>query len=399
MSPEELRSLAEEAAAGFGLNLAGDGAAGFGLNLVGDGAAGFGLNLADAGLACSDSWPAGGPVRIPAPGKPGSADTGATAKVVALMRCADGTRYVLKCYPADGTQAIIIRERQCAFAECLSRNKIPTPAHLRAAGAYVLPLHGAGGQWHVCAEEFIPGAGIRLTSSAVCAWGRLMAELHLVSEREGARIGMPSRWYNASRKNEIIRFDRFSQCRTYLCAQKEAGADPVSGECIRLYEQLYGCGSRLMEEANVLLRVLPACAVQGDLTCGNLFWTQDALGVLDFDEAGDCVPVSDLALQSVYLADLLTADGAEAEMEMLPLSGFGQTWKERTGQILEAYCACRPLTEPERRLYGILNTLARTFYFKRMDALKRALSRNEPDWHMTRGLLYAMLSEIEGKVR
>ncbi len=100
--------------------------------------------------------------------------------------------------------------------------------------------------------------------------------------------------------------------------------------------------------------MLPSLAVQGDLSMTNIFFSGSEIGVLDFDQSGDCCLVSDLILQSATWIELMRQK-------------YDMAYSDALNIVLNSYRSRRNFNNIEEHLSQMLIKMTQAFNYKRVN--------------------------------
>lgn len=271
-------------------------------------------------------------------------------KYIARVVLQNRDSYILKLYPSQTNSEQILYERRCLFAECLLSNKILTTRPQKNNQSYTRQFQYAGQQWIALIEEDF-GVDLVYISLDDPKWVQLLAKTHAVSKHTCFRIGQSSSWYNIFSKNEIVRYDKFALIALELADTKYKNqANYILSE-----------GGALVKKALTSLSKFDEYATQGDFSPFNLFWHDNNLVIMDYDEAGDCALLSDLVLQCYYHAKGILHINSKEELD----SYMMLSEKE--------YTSIMPLCAEEEELYWDLYQLAQIFDYREMQLLSSSI--------------------------
>lgn len=266
-------------------------------------------------------------------------------KLVLTATSTNGNEYIFKFYSIPSIDdSIQVWNRQIAFAEKLRANGIKTPQYYQTNNKYTVVFEITNQIWCATAESYVAVDNIEITPTVMGKLAQLLAQMHLISERNGITIGISARWYNAASKNEIIRFDKFIQNRPLQCHPR----------LIRLYDKICEQGNELDFNIKRCLPMLPSLAVQGDLSMTNIFFSGSEIGVLDFDQSGDCCLVSDLILQSATWIELIRQK-------------YDMAYSDALNIVLNSYRSRRNFNNIEEHLSQMLIKMTQAFNYKRVN--------------------------------
>ena len=266
-------------------------------------------------------------------------------KLVLTVTSTNGNECIFKFYSIPSIDnSIQVWNRQIAFAEKLRTSGIKTPQYYQTNNKYAVAFEITNRTWCATAESYVAVDDIEITPTVLGKLAQLLAQMHLVSESNGITIGIPARWYNAASKNEIIRFDKFLRNRPPQCQPR----------LIRLYDKICEQGTELNHNIKRCLPMLPSLAVQGDLSMTNVFFSGSEIGVLDFDQSGDCCFVSDLILQSVTWIELMRQN-------------YDMAYSDALNIVLNGYRSKRNFNNIEEKLSQMLIKMTQAFNYKRVN--------------------------------
>lgn len=257
---------------------------------------------------------------------------------------------------------------QIEFAERLREQGINTPKYSRLGSSYVFLFQLNEITWGVVIETPVDGHSFCFSDRTVNQITELLAICHAISEDRGFQLPYQSEWYNFETKNEIMRYDKF------LSIPFEALPKDLGVTASRIVNE----GRILLNSANSTAENVIHAAVHGDFSEGNLLIGQGGLGLIDFDQAGNCCLISDLVLHAVHWSESINSNESEIEQTVF--------------SCIKTYCSIRRITGLEERLIFQLYILSRAFYFKRVDKLL-SLIKDGDNQHLQE--TNTVLAEIE----
>jgi len=217
----------------------------------------------------------------------------------------DEVRLILRADLEDGGCVVVrllretdfspeVVEAQAVFSEALRSYGVETPRSYQAQGRYTLPWTAPDGRViTVTVQDFAPGE-IKLADEALMERiGRLHGHCHNLAEKHDLHIPLGT-LFGCMEDNEL--FDIHLPERL-LSLVSEADKPRLA----RLTESLQRHLDTLAPLANA-----PRYAVQGDMSCNNLYLTSDnRLGLFDYNHAGDACLLVDAVAQAHFLSRLM----------------------------------------------------------------------------------------------
>lgn len=251
---------------------------------------------------------------------------------------------ILKFKNEKGVTAALI-ESQTAFSEHLAENGIPTARFYRSGERYVLSEHLHGYDVLITLENFCPGEITCVTPDLAGKTGRMLAMTHDIAEREDCHVDCPVLFDFFSR-NDLFSYEKFEELSSAF-----TGEDAV--RCERIREKY-----RRHLEALALLKERPRYAVQGDISCCNLFLAENGeTGLFDFNRCGDNILFCDAVMQGVFESRLMDYDHE--------LTGSEQA--EMLSRFLQGYGSVRPFSLEERSLLPHMTAVINAFWLGDLD--------------------------------
>ena len=251
-------------------------------------------------------------------------------------------------------------ECQSVFSEHLRMNGIRTPEKYTANGRYCILIETAGGPLCALAEDYCGKEITEISEPLAYRIGALLAQIHVISLREGFSIGCGT-LFGAAVKNDVNAFSRFCS----LCEDTRLDTDAVS-RIKALYQ-------KKMNYLREVWNKLPRAATQGDISINNLVDLGDSLAVFDYNNAGDEVLVSDMVLEG-----LLTA----YEMD-LPVNTREEVPQRLFMAFWEGYRSKRQLTEEEEETAWVIYVLYDSLWFTKIvyneNSLEKMLEAGDAD--------------------
>lgn len=301
---------------------------------------------------------------------------GWNVKIVLSVLLESRKRVVIKIVNIKGDNLLEDREKiekQSTFSEFMRQNGIMTPKCYTVNGKYCneyvynnLPCNVTVEDW--CGEEIT-----EINTEISYKIGELMARMHLLSLNNNCEIGCGT-LFSAAYSNDVDAYEDF--CR--ICENEHLDQAVV--------EQIKKHRNEKLEAIRSVWGKLPKATVQGDISINNLVYGENELTVIDYNNAGDEVLISDLVLEG-----LLTA----YEME-LP-EGIDQSIREQFfPALLKGYLSFRELSEEEADAAWIVYTLYHSLWFTRIvyneDSLEKLVKKE--DYVSANRLLNQMLADM-----
>lgn len=252
----------------------------------------------------------------------------------------------------DGVPSVVVRlkneddvtieiiESQSQFADELKKHGIITPLQYKANGRFANEYSIGGYSVIVTVEQFEENEIKTVGTTAAKKTGELMAKTHNIAERNDLHVKNRV-LFNPFEKNDLFAFDDFMSMENALHGEDKALFDRITDK-YNLYMEILAP-----------LREYPKYAVQGDMSCCNLFFTAEGeLGVFDFNRCGDNILFCDAVMQALFVARLMDyPDNKESDFENKVLTAF---W--------EGYCSVRDFSNEERRWYPYLYAIIDAFW-------------------------------------
>ena len=299
-------------------------------------------------------------------------------KLIFRITLKDGKMLVIKILREDEDDDLITEmkkvENQSIFSEQMRNCGIQTPARHQVNGKYCtkfvyheLPCVVTVEDW--CGEEIT-----EITTDIAYQIGELMARMHTISLENKCEIGHGT-LFSAAYWNDVDCFPEFCEIT------KDEKLDQA------VVEQIKALRDQKLESIRAVWETLPKAAVQGDLSINNLVHGEDGLIVLDYNNAGDEVLISDLVMEG-----LLTA----YEME-LP-DGTPASYREQIfPALLKGYLSVRPLNGAEKTTAWEVYTLYHGLWFTRIVYNDTSLGSlvKKGDYDEANCLLKQMLTDMK----
>ena len=225
-------------------------------------------------------------------------------------------------YPAS------VMEAQAAFSETLRRCGVPTARHYAAGERFVTLWHIGGREIQVTVEDFVQGQLQIINVDTARQIGRMHARAHEIARREGCHVDYPV-LFDALGENDLFSFALLEEMLPGMNASQRGKAQELLMLC------------RAHQAALSPLAAFPRCATQGDLSDCNLYRTADGeIGMFDFNNCGDAVPLVDAVMQGIFVSRLM--DYGQEPTEEFSL--------ELLRAFLAGYESIRPMTAEERNM-------------------------------------------------
>lgn len=230
-------------------------------------------------------------------------------------------------------------ERQCVFSETLRENGLTVPRRYMCGGRFCMEYRLDGVPCDVTVETWLENTRPRFRPEMFGPLGRLIGQIHSISERERCSIGFSVVFDEV--ENGAMDFGRL-----FSGADISTLPKPELERLQRLHDE------KKTAVASVWPK-LPKSAVQGDIySCNNLAWQLDGTpGFYDFNIAADEVLLGDMLhawFRTVYDVTY------ESERQSWDLS---RCWE----QYRNGYTAARPFTAREgqalRQVYALLGAI------------------------------------------
>lgn len=252
----------------------------------------------------------------------------------------------------DGAPSVVVRlkneddvtleiiESQSRFADELKKHGIITPLQYKANGKFANEYVIGGYNVIVTVEQFEENE-IKIVDTTVAKkTGELMAKTHDIAERNNLHVKNRV-LFNPFEKNDLFAFDDFMSLENALYGEDKALFDRIAEKYNSYMEIL------------APLKKYPKYAVQGDMSCCNLFLSaKGQIGVFDFNRCGDNILFCDAVMQALFVAKLMDyPESKEDDFENKILSAF---W--------EGYCLVRDFSNEERQWYPYLCAIINAFW-------------------------------------
>lgn len=256
-------------------------------------------------------------------------------------------------YPAS------VMEAQAAFSETLRRHGVPTARHYAAGERFVTLWNIMGREIQVTVEDFVKGQLQIINVETARQIGRMHARAHEISLRAGCHVDYPV-LFDALGENDLFSFAMLEE-------QLPGMPDPLRGKAENVLALCHDHQAALSP-----LAAYPRCATQGDLSDCNLYRTSDGeIGMFDFNNCGDAVPLVDAIMQGIFVSRLMDYGQEPTEAFSLGL----------LRAYLEGYESIRPLTAQEKELARHMDALCAALWRFDLvfgdDSLKNLLARGD----------------------
>ena len=256
-------------------------------------------------------------------------------------------------YPAS------VMEAQAAFSEMLRRHGVPTARHYAAGKRFVTLWNIMGREIQVTVEDFVKGQLQIINVETARQIGRMHARAHEISLREDCHVDYPV-LFDALGENDLFSFAMLEEQLTGM-------PDPLRGKAEDVLALCHDHQAALSP-----LAAYPRCATQGDLSDCNLYRTSDGeIGMFDFNNCGDAVPLVDAIMQGIFVSRLMDYGQEPTEVFSLGL----------LRAYLEGYESIRPLTAQEKELARHMDALCAALWRFDLvfgdDSLKNLLVRGD----------------------
>lgn len=262
---------------------------------------------------------------------------GKSARIIVKCAFDDREPVVLKFRNEEDVTARLIEE-QTEFSQELMRGGVPTARFYTCAGKYVSEYAVCGYDLLVTCERFCGGQVRAVTPDIAFKTGAMLAKSHNISEERDCHVDCPV-LFDPLGENDLFSFAEFKKFTTYFPEENELWARTE-----RVYAAYMGELSRMKSRKRY--------AVQGDVSCENLFVEGGGVGVFDFNRCGDNVLFFDAAMQAVYESILMDyPEELTEEYSRAILTEF-----------LRGYNLVRPFTQEECALFGKLSAVCRAFW-------------------------------------
>ena len=256
-------------------------------------------------------------------------------------------------YPAS------VMEAQAAFSETLRRHGIPTARHYAAGESFVTLWHIGKREIQVTVEDFVKGQLQIIDMATARQIGRMHARAHEISLRENCHVDYPV-LFDALGENDLFSFSMLEELLPGMPAELRGKAEDVLALC-------HGHHTALAP-----LAAYPRCAAQGDLSDCNLYRTAEGeIGMFDFNNCGDAVPLVDAVMQGIFVSRLMDYGREPTEAFSLGL----------LRAFLAGYESIRLMTAEERNMAWHMDALCGALW--RFDllfadnSLKNLLARDD----------------------
>ena len=262
---------------------------------------------------------------------------GKSARIILKCSFNDRDPVILKFKNEEDVTAQLIEE-QTAFSQELMHGGVPTASFYLCGGKYVSEYAICGYDLLVTCEQFRGGQVRAVTPDIAFKTGKMLALSHNVSEERVCHVDSPV-LFDPLDENDLFSFGEFKKFTEYFPEENELWARAES-----VYTAYMGELSRLKSRKRY--------AVQGDISCENLFAEGGAVGVFDFNRCGDNVLFFDAAMQTIYESRLMDyPEELTEEYSSIILTEF-----------LRGYNLVRSFTQEECALFGKLSAVCRAFW-------------------------------------
>ncbi len=240
--------------------------------------------------------------------------------------------------------------KQTLFSETLRGFGIPTSKKYLSDEGFVKQILVEGQLLSVIVEDYV-GASIKeLSQDLLYEIGALLGQMHQVSKRNNLTLGTTGYVFNLLGKNDVVRMDKL------LELSKQFG---VAEDEVKQIEVLY---KKDIDKISYGLRSLHKYAVQGDINCSNLSYSNQQLSIFDYNIACD----EYLVIQTILEGLLLTY-----EEEYFDHS----TYAERFQTFLDGYNSKRAFSDLEKQLYPIIYRVAHLLWFTKIHLKENSIER------------------------
>ena len=211
----------------------------------------------------------------------------------------------------------------------------------------------------VTVEDFVKGQLQIINVETARQIGRMHARAHEISLRAGCHVDYPV-LFDALGENDLFSFAMLEE-------QLPGMPDPLRGKAENVLALCHDHQAALSP-----LAAYPRCATQGDLSDCNLYRTSDGeIGMFDFNNCGDAVPLVDAIMQGIFVSRLMDYGQEPTEAFSLGL----------LRAYLEGYESIRPLTAQEKELARHMDALCAALWRFDLvfgdDSLKNLLARGD----------------------
>ena len=282
----------------------------------------------------------------------------------------DEVRLILRA-DLDGREPVVIKllreeeypasvmEAQAAFSETLRRCGVPTARHYAAEERFVSLWYIMGREIQATVEDFVQGQLQIIDVETARQIGRMHARAHDIALREGCHVDYPV-LFDALGENDLFSFAMLEELLPGMNAPLRAKAEELLALC------------RAHQAALSPLAAYPRCATQGDLSDCNLYrMAEGEIGMFDFNNCGDAVPLVDAVMQGIFVSRLM--DYGQEPTEKFSL--------EMLRAFLAGYESIRPMSAEERELARHMDALCAALWrFDLLfadDSLKNLLARED----------------------
>ena len=239
--------------------------------------------------------------------------------------------------------------------EKLRKSGITTPRQYQSNGAFARWYDVNAYRVLVTVEEFAENEITAVDVAIAEKTGELMAKMHCISEKNDFHV------------SNAVMFDPFAANDLFDIDLFLSLAPAFSGGSRELFDRIVRKYGAYMEVLSPLKRQ-PRYAVQGDISCCNLYQTRSGeVGVFDFNRCGDNNLFCDAVMQAIYEARLMDyQDDAGDEIRPDILASF-----------LKGYRSIRDFSEEQQNYYLYLYTVINAFWRSdirwRKDSLNNAV--------------------------
>lgn len=251
----------------------------------------------------------------------------------------NGQSFVVRFKNEDDVTLDIINA-QSRFARLLANQCVETPMTYTANGQYAHWYSIDGYDVIVTVEAFVDGELHTVDEDIAEKTGRLLARMHNIAEDADFHVKNDV-LFDPLGRNDLFSFQDFEAQKNFLSALDETLYNNIVQEHATVFQKI-----RVFENE-------PRYAVQGDISCCNLYQTVDgSIGVFDFNRCGDNVPYYDAVMQAIFEARLMDYPKEIAgKQESIILSAF-----------LKGYHKERPFTENQKETFPYLYALVSAFW-------------------------------------
>lgn len=280
-------------------------------------------------------------------------------KIISKVDFTDRDSLVIKFVREDKHPSHTI-ESQSAFSEYLRSQGISTPRRYMSEGKYCLHYKLDHMYVDITVEDYI-GEEIRtLDAHLATKVGGLMGKIHTISENGNCLIGQRTIF-------DLLGYNEVSGYNTFCDLGETHKIDAT------MYQKIKELYHKRLENIRVHWNTLPRFATQGDISINNLTYVGDAIGIFDYNIAGDETLVGDMVLEGLLLA---------YEMDL----SHGLTDNDRAilfQHFIQGYLTERPLTVDEKTVFSDIYSIAFAFWFTKIkyneNSLEKLIECNEEE--------------------